>query len=115
MCCQGIVIAWISDRIPLKTKQAYGGLKLFIVLLYVGALGFFGWYHKNDEFFIKTDGFCITMMDFVLKMMNFGRFTLMCCGSSGSNYTTNDLDNFDWTNQVNHFRPNLMDDTPTIA
>ena len=34
----------VADRVPLAVKQKYGGLKLFIILLYVGALGFFGWF-----------------------------------------------------------------------
>jgi FLVCR family MFS transporter len=51
-CFAGIALGWVADRVPLETKQHYGGLKLFIVLLYIGALGFFGW------------------------------FALLCCGSS---------------------------------
>ena len=53
-CSAGIVLGWVADAVPLQTKQQYGGLKLFIVLLYLGALGFFGW------------------------------FALLCCGNNGS-------------------------------
>ena len=52
-CSMGILLGWVADRVSLEAKQQYGGLKLFIVLMYVGALGFFGW------------------------------FALMCCGGSG--------------------------------
>jgi hypothetical protein len=51
-CSAGIALGYVADTVPLQTKQRYGGLKLFILLLYVGALGFFGW------------------------------FALLCCGSS---------------------------------
>lgn len=43
-CSAGIVLGWVADAVPLETKQQYGGLKLFIVLLYIGALGCFGWF-----------------------------------------------------------------------
>ena len=43
-CFAGIALGWVADRVSLETKQQYGGLKLFIVLLYFGALGFFGWF-----------------------------------------------------------------------
>jgi MFS transporter, FLVCR family, disrupted in renal carcinoma protein 2 len=43
-CFAGMALGWVADRVPLETKQQYGGLKLFIVLLYIGALGFFGWF-----------------------------------------------------------------------
>ena len=33
-CSMGIVLGWVADRVPLEVKQRYGGLKLFILLLY---------------------------------------------------------------------------------
>jgi FLVCR family MFS transporter len=61
-CGMGMLLGWVADRVALPAKQRYGGLKLFIVLLYAGALVCFGW------------------------------FALMCCGSSNESASQSGAD-----------------------